>query len=53
MIRLPSFAYIAPTTVDEAVRAIADAGPDGMLVAGGTDRTRLSGPRSDRAGNPL
>src|SRR5437588_11625399 len=37
MIRLPSFAYLAPRTVDEAVRAIADAGPDGMLVAGGTD----------------
>ena len=37
MIRLPPFAYVAPGTLDEAVRAMADAGPDGMLVAGGTD----------------
>jgi len=34
---LPSFDYLAPKTVDEAVRALHDAGPDGMLVAGGTD----------------
>src|SRR5258705_1515895 len=37
MMRLPSFDYVAPKTVDEAVRALRDAGPDGMLVAGGTD----------------
>ena len=37
MIRLPAFTYVAPKTVDGAVRAIVDAGPDGMLVAGGTD----------------
>jgi len=37
MMRLPSFDYLAPKTVDEAVRSLRDAGPDGMLVAGGTD----------------
>jgi len=37
VIRLPAFTYVAPKTVDGAVRAIVDAGPDGMLVAGGTD----------------
>ena len=37
MLRLPPFAYVAARSVDEAVRAMADAGPDGMLVAGGTD----------------
>jgi 4-hydroxybenzoyl-CoA reductase subunit beta len=37
MIRLPAFTYVAPGTVAEAVRAVADAGPDAMLVAGGTD----------------
>ncbi len=37
MIRLPAFTYVSPKTVDAAVRAMADAGPDGMLVAGGTD----------------
>jgi len=37
MMRLPSFDYVAAKTVDEALRALADAGPDGMLVAGGTD----------------
>ena len=37
MIRLPPFDYVSPTTVEQAVRAVADAGPDGMLVAGGTD----------------
>jgi 4-hydroxybenzoyl-CoA reductase subunit beta len=35
--RLPSFDYVAPKSVDEAVRAMRDAGPGGMLVAGGTD----------------
>jgi 4-hydroxybenzoyl-CoA reductase subunit beta len=37
MLRLPSFTYTAPRTVDDAVRQITEAGPDGMLVAGGTD----------------
>ncbi len=37
MIRLPAFTYVAPKTIDGAVRAIAEAGPDAMLVAGGTD----------------
>jgi len=37
MMRLPAFTYVAPRTVEDAVRAMADAGPDGMLVAGGTD----------------
>ena len=37
MIRLPAFTYVSPKTVDAAVRALADAGPASMLVAGGTD----------------
>ena len=37
MIRLPAFAYVSPGTVEQAVRAVADAGPEAMLVAGGTD----------------
>jgi 4-hydroxybenzoyl-CoA reductase subunit beta len=37
MLRLPPFAYLAPTTVTEAVRLQVEAGPDTMLVAGGTD----------------
>ena len=37
MMRLPAFDYVAAKTVEEALRALADAGPDGMLVAGGTD----------------
>src|SRR4030095_4057015 len=37
MMRLPAFTYVAPRTIEDAVRALADAGPDGMLVAGGTD----------------
>ena len=35
--RLPAFRYLAPKSLAEAVRMIADAGPDGMLVGGGTD----------------
>ena len=31
------FTYLSPKTVEQAVRAVADAGPDAMLVAGGTD----------------
>src|SRR5262252_991623 len=37
MMRLPQFSYLAPRTVPDAVRMIADAGPGGMFVAGGTD----------------
>ncbi len=35
--RLPPFKYLMPKTLAEATRMIADAGPDGMLVSGGTD----------------
>ena len=37
MLRLPSFSYRQPKTLAEALRLKADAGPDGMFVAGGTD----------------
>ena len=37
MLRLPSFTYLQPRTLGEAVAMKADAGPDGMYVAGGTD----------------
>jgi 4-hydroxybenzoyl-CoA reductase subunit beta len=37
VIRLPAFTYVAPGTLDGAVRAMVEAGPAGMLVAGGTD----------------
>ncbi|MBO0721820.1 MAG: FAD binding domain-containing protein [Blastocatellia bacterium] len=37
MMRLPKFHYLVPRTLDDAVRMIADAGTDGMFVAGGTD----------------
>lgn len=37
MMRLPPFTYVAPRSVTEAVRRFAEAGPDTMLVAGGTD----------------
>jgi len=37
MLRLPSFTYLQPTTLSEALTMKADAGPDGMYVAGGTD----------------
>jgi 4-hydroxybenzoyl-CoA reductase subunit beta len=38
MIRLPRFTYVAPTTLAEAARRLADAGPgEAMLLAGGTD----------------
>ncbi len=37
MLRLPPFSYLQPRTLDEALRMKADAGPDGMYVAGGTD----------------
>lgn len=37
MLRLPAFVYLEPTTLAEALAMKADAGPDGMFVAGGTD----------------
>ena len=37
MIRLPRFDYRAPTTVNEAAVLLAEAGPDAMVLAGGTD----------------
>ncbi len=37
MLRLPSFTYLQPRTLGEAVAMKVDAGPDGMFVAGGTD----------------
>jgi 4-hydroxybenzoyl-CoA reductase subunit beta len=37
MLRLPSFTYLEPRTLKEALVMKADAGPDGMFVAGGTD----------------
>jgi 4-hydroxybenzoyl-CoA reductase subunit beta len=37
MMRLPQFRYLAPRTTGDAVKMMADAGPDGMFVAGGTD----------------
>jgi 4-hydroxybenzoyl-CoA reductase subunit beta len=37
MLRLPTFTYLTPTCVDEALQMKADAGDTGMYVAGGTD----------------
>src|SRR2546429_8206876 len=37
MLRLPSFTYLQPRTLHEALAMKADAGPQGMYVAGGTD----------------
>src|SRR3989442_2372697 len=37
MLRLPSFTYLQPKTLKEALAMKVDAGPDGMYVAGGTD----------------
>src|SRR5207237_1047526 len=37
MMRLPKFEYRVPRTIAEAVKIIADAGPEGQFVAGGTD----------------
>ena len=37
MMRLPRFRYHAPRSIAEAVRVLADAGPDAMPLAGGTD----------------
>ncbi len=37
MLRLPSFRYLQPKTLSEALRMKTEAGTDGMFVAGGTD----------------
>ena len=37
MMRLPPFAYLAPVSVADAVKLMAEHGPAAMLVAGGTD----------------
>jgi 4-hydroxybenzoyl-CoA reductase subunit beta len=37
MLRLPKFRYVEPRTLKDAVRMIADHGPEAMFVAGGTD----------------
>ncbi len=37
MLRLPFFTYLEPRTLKEALAMKADAGPQGMYVAGGTD----------------
>ena len=37
MMRLPKFEYHVPQTIAEAVRIMAEAGPIGQFVAGGTD----------------
>ena len=37
MLRLPSFTYLQPRTLSEALVMKADAQPDGVYVAGGTD----------------
>jgi len=37
VLRLPPFDYLRPSSVEEAVRMRADAGPAGQFVAGGTD----------------
>ncbi len=37
MMRLPEFSYLAPVSVGDAVKLMADHGPAAMLVAGGTD----------------
>ena len=37
MMRLPPFEYLSPRTVGDAVKYLADRGPEAMIVAGGTD----------------
>jgi len=37
MLRLPPFRYVRPRSVEEAARALADHGPEAMILAGGTD----------------
>jgi aerobic carbon-monoxide dehydrogenase medium subunit len=47
----PAFEYVAPTTIDEAVAALAEAGEDAKVIAGGQSlmpvlRLRLAAPTS-------
>src|SRR5215470_14988190 len=37
MLRLPKFRYLQPESIAEAIKIMADAGPDARFVAGGTD----------------
>ncbi|HEY6120562.1 MAG TPA: FAD binding domain-containing protein [Pyrinomonadaceae bacterium] len=37
MMRLPKFSYHVPRTIAETVKTMADVGPEGQFVAGGTD----------------
>src|SRR5918997_1195676 len=37
MMRLPKFTYRVPREISDAVKMMADAGPEGQFVAGGTD----------------
>ncbi|MGA9767649.1 MAG: xanthine dehydrogenase family protein subunit M [Blastocatellia bacterium] len=37
MMRLPKFDYRVPKKISDAIKMMADAGPDAMFVAGGTD----------------
>ncbi|MCI0547371.1 MAG: FAD binding domain-containing protein [Candidatus Rokubacteria bacterium] len=37
MMRLPPFRYLAPVSVEDAAKLMAEHGPEAMLVAGGTD----------------
>ncbi len=37
MMRLPSFQYLTPETLEQAVQMLSEAGPAARLVAGGTD----------------
>ena len=37
MMRLPKFDYRVPREIAEAVKIMADTGPEGQFVAGGTD----------------
>jgi 4-hydroxybenzoyl-CoA reductase subunit beta len=37
MMRLPKFSYRVPATLSDAAQMMADAGPEAMFVAGGTD----------------
>ncbi|MFN0243845.1 MAG: FAD binding domain-containing protein [Planctomycetota bacterium] len=37
MLRLPKFELARPTTLAEAIRSLAEGGPDALVIAGGTD----------------
>jgi len=37
MLRLPEFRYVAPRSLDEAMRLVEESGPEGAVMAGGTD----------------